>query len=114
MPAGAVSPVRRLSWGQEATRIFDHPFDRMQSSNDATCCFMASRHAVDPGSTFAVAVAVAWESHEATSALNSVGAEPFRLQFQDQSASFVVAQAARATERESAKCRIASPPCKWM
>jgi len=83
----------------------------MQSSNDATCCFMAARHAVDPGATFAVEVAVALESHEATWALNSVGAEPLRLQFQDQSASFVVAQAARAAERESAKCRIASPPC---
>ena len=51
---------------------------------------------------------VACVSHEATAALNSIGAAPVRLQPDDHSASGLLAQPARATEMETARFRIES------
>jgi hypothetical protein len=69
----------------------------MQSSNTDSCCFIVERHAEVPAGgvpmvRFEPAAAVACVSQEATSALNSLGAAPVRVQFQDPSGSARPAQ----------------------
>ena len=82
----------------------------MHASNNDTCCFIAVRQAEVPGFVSAVgadaAAAEAWESHRATSLLNSLGAAPERFQLHDRSASEKLAQPAMAIATETVSNRM--------
>ncbi len=58
------------------------------------------------GLEVAANAAVACVSHKATAALNSVGAAPGRFQLDDQSASEMLAQPAKAIETKTTRWRI--------